>query len=159
MTTFNTSVAVAVIALAMPMASISSSNAMPISSAGFSAGSTAANGFNANAVTQVRGFRGGGFRGYRGGGFRGGRGFGIGAGLLLGGAFAAAAVNNGYYGPGYGYGYAPGYAYQPDYYAQEDVEPGYAGGDAVAYCSQRYRSYNPNTGTYRGYDGNNYACP
>jgi BA14K-like protein len=31
--------------------------------------------------------------------------------------------------------------------------------DAVAYCMQRYRSYNPETGLYRGYDGRMYPCP
>ena len=31
--------------------------------------------------------------------------------------------------------------------------------DAVAYCSQRYRSYDPASGTYLGYDGNRHPCP
>ncbi|MDQ0505665.1 BA14K family protein [Xanthobacter agilis] len=31
--------------------------------------------------------------------------------------------------------------------------------DAVAYCMQRYRSYNPRTGTYTGYDGLQHPCP
>ena len=31
--------------------------------------------------------------------------------------------------------------------------------DAVAYCAQRYRSYDPASGTYLGYDGNRHACP
>ncbi|SIQ25989.1 BA14K-like protein [Rhizobium sp. RU20A] len=26
------------------------------------------------------------------------------------------------------------------------------------YCAQRYRSFNPDTGTFRGYDGRNYFC-
>ncbi|GAA5664001.1 hypothetical protein Brsp07_02491 [Brucella sp. NBRC 14130] len=26
------------------------------------------------------------------------------------------------------------------------------------YCSDRYRSFNPNTGTYRGYDGRDHFC-
>ncbi|WP_245454266.1 BA14K family protein [Aquabacter cavernae] len=33
------------------------------------------------------------------------------------------------------------------------------GGNAVAYCMQRFRSYNPATGTYLGYDGRRHACP
>ena len=33
------------------------------------------------------------------------------------------------------------------------------GGDAVAYCSQRFKSYDPASGTYMGYDGNRHACP
>jgi hypothetical protein len=31
--------------------------------------------------------------------------------------------------------------------------------DAIAYCSQRYRSYDPASGTYLGYDGNRHPCP
>ncbi|MBB6307878.1 BA14K family protein [Xanthobacter tagetidis] len=31
--------------------------------------------------------------------------------------------------------------------------------DAVAYCMQRFRSYNPATGTYTGYDGYQHPCP
>jgi len=31
--------------------------------------------------------------------------------------------------------------------------------DSVAYCMQRFRSYNPATGTYTGYDGLQHPCP
>jgi hypothetical protein len=31
--------------------------------------------------------------------------------------------------------------------------------DAVAYCMSRFKSYNPRTGTYTGYDGRKHACP
>jgi hypothetical protein len=31
--------------------------------------------------------------------------------------------------------------------------------DAVAYCSQRFRSYDPASGTYLGYDGLRHPCP
>ncbi len=31
--------------------------------------------------------------------------------------------------------------------------------DAIAYCMQRYRSYNPRTGTFTGYDGLQHPCP
>ena len=31
--------------------------------------------------------------------------------------------------------------------------------DAIAYCAQRYRSYDPDSGTYLGYDGNRHPCP
>jgi BA14K-like protein len=40
----------------------------------------------------------------------------------------------------------------------------YAGGfepwsrDWFRYCSNRYRSFNPDTGTYRGYDGRDHFC-
>ena len=30
---------------------------------------------------------------------------------------------------------------------------------AVAYCAQRYRSYDPASGTYLGYDGLRHPCP
>lgn len=30
--------------------------------------------------------------------------------------------------------------------------------DYIAYCSQRYRSFNPATGTYTGYDGRQHRC-
>jgi hypothetical protein len=97
--------------------------------------------------------------GYRGG-FRGdhdrrfGRGLGFAAGLAAGSAL------------GYGYGYDPyyygdDYAYDDDYY---DVGyPAYSGvavssAADPAYCAQRYRSYDPATGTYLGYDGLRHPC-
>jgi hypothetical protein len=48
--------------------------------------------------------------------------------------------------------------YQPPpvYYPQ----PGYyAPPDAIAYCSQRFRSYDPRIGAYMGYDGQWHRCP
>ena len=73
---------------------------------------------------------------------------GIAAGAIIGGAIANA--NRPYY--------APGYAPAPGYYAPG---PAYVAprGDAVSYCMQRFRSYNPNTGTYVGYDGIERPCP
>jgi len=64
----------------------------------------------------------------------------------------------GYYDDGYyDYGYYPydDYAYGDDYVA---VSPGVAGGDAAS-CAQRFRSYDPSTGTYLGYDGLRHPCP
>jgi hypothetical protein len=101
--------------------------------------------------TQWRGRHGwrGGHRGYgRYGGYRGryygrrghygGRGAAIGAGVaglaagaLIGGAIASQA-------------------------APVAVGPG---PDAVSYCAQRFKSYDPASGTYLGYDGNRHACP
>ena len=55
------------------------------------------------------------------------------------------------YGPGpyyYGAGYPPppaGYAPPPE-------------GD-ISYCMQRYKSYDPNTGTFLGKDGRRHPCP
>ncbi|MFH3479923.1 BA14K family protein [Xanthobacter variabilis] len=43
--------------------------------------------------------------------------------------------------------------------AAATAEPVYPAGDAVAYCMQRYRSYNPRTGTFTGYDGLQHPCP
>lgn len=34
-----------------------------------------------------------------------------------------------------------------------------ANGNAVGYCSQRFRSYDPASGTYLGYDGYRHPCP
>ena len=67
-----------------------------------------------------------------------------------------------------GYGYGPGYyAPGPGYYdgGYDDggpvaVAPGPGGGDdAVAYCMQTYKSYDPQSGTYLGYDGMRHPCP
>jgi uncharacterized protein RhaS with RHS repeats len=39
------------------------------------------------------------------------------------------------------------------------VAPAPVEGDATAYCMQRYRSYDPASGTYLGYDGLRHPCP
>jgi BA14K-like protein len=62
---------------------------------------------------------------------------GFAAGALLGSALAPR--------PYYYYG-EPTYAYEPP--------PG-----DVAYCEQRFRSYDPASGTYLGYDGRRHPCP
>ena len=62
------------------------------------------------------------------------------AGAIVGGAIANAPYGPGYYGP-------PPVAYGPP------------PGDAVAYCMQQYRSYDPRSGTYLGYDGFRHPCP
>ncbi len=110
-------------------------------------------------AVQTVAWRGGFGRGGWGGGWRGGRGFGWGgaaaglaAGAIIGGAVAASQPWYGYdydYSPGYySYGYAPG-----GYVATAP------GGDDVAYCEQRFRSYDPASGTYLGYDGLRHPCP
>ena len=94
-------------------------------------------------------------RGWRGGSRGRGVGAGIVAGAIIGGAILGASQPYGYgyggYGPGYGY--APGYAYAPGY------NQGYAGGNEIAYCQQRFRSYDPSSGTYLGFDGLRHSCP
>ena len=94
----------------------------------------------APAVETVRywGHRGWGGRGFGWGGFA--------AGAIIGGALAAPY----YYGPRYYYP-AP---YPPAAYEEAPVS-----GDAVAYCQQRFRSYDPGTGTYLGFDGARHPCP
>lgn len=44
--------------------------------------------------------------------------------------------------------------------SQAQAAPGYVvQNDASAYCAQRYRSYDPASGTYLGYDGLRHPCP
>ena len=88
------------------------------------------------------GYYGPGYYGYR-------RGPAVGAGIaagILGGALAAGALAAPPPPPVY-YAPAPG-----PVYGIEDV-------DAVAYCSRRFRSYNPETGTYIGAGGVVRYCP
>jgi hypothetical protein len=86
-----------------------------------------------------------------------GRGWGFGAGLgagILGGAIVGGLLANPYY-------YGPGPYYPAPYYPAPD-SPEYGGpppGNAVAYCMQRFKSYDPGTGTYLGYDGVRHPCP
>jgi len=69
--------------------------------------------------------------------------------------FAAGAILGGLAARGpYGYDYGPGYAYEPDY-AYESAP---AGAD-VRYCMSRFKSYDPASGTYLGYDGYRHPCP
>jgi BA14K-like protein len=85
--------------------------------------------------------------GWNGGYWRPGYGLAAGA---VGGAIAAGSYYGGY---GYGnYGYDNyGYGYDTGAYASS---PGYAD-----YCAQRYKSYDPASGTYLGYDGIRHPCP
>jgi BA14K-like protein len=113
------------------------------------------------------GFRpGGGYRGgYAGRYHGGGGGFipGAVAGAVIGGAIASGAYGYyGYGGPGYG---GPGYD-APGYYdgsygdgGPVAMAPAPGGDDAVAYCMQTYRSYDPRTGSYMGNDGYRHPCP
>lgn len=76
--------------------------------------------------------------------------------------FAAGAVIGGL--GSYGYYGGPDYYYGPDYDdSYYDTGPEVAvvpgGGDAVAYCEQRFKSYDPASGTYLGYDGKRHPCP
>src|SRR5262245_19117584 len=114
----------------------------------------------------------------------GGPGFSRGAAIIRGGNWASNRVisggnwdgrrhfagRRGWRGPGFAFGFGPsyydygyyGYPYYDDYAYGDDyvaVSPGVAEGDSVAYCQQRFRSYDPSTGTYLGYDGLRHPCP
>jgi len=79
-----------------------------------------------------------------------GRGWGWGAGAFVGGLAAGALIAPYYYG--YPYYYGPGYYAAPGYGPPPE-------GDAEAYCMHRYKSYDPNTGTFLGKDGHRHPCP
>ena len=85
-------------------------------------------------------------------------------------------------------GYSYGYGYDPGYYRRNDFWPGRVAGDIVggaigtadaiatapfralsgnpsyamgadaSYCAQRYRSFDPASGTFMGYDGRRHPC-
>jgi hypothetical protein len=108
-----------------------------------------------NAGGWNRGGGGGGWHHGGGRGWGGGGGFfpGAVAGAVIGGAIAA--NSNAYYGPQYGYYDQPSY-----YYDQEPVVAvAPDDGDSVGYCIQRFKSYDPQSGTYLGYDGLRHPCP
>ena len=100
---------------------------------------------------------------------RWGWGWGLGgfaAGAIIGGALAAPY----YYGrPYYPYPYYPAYAPYPAYPAPYPAYPAPypprayyqapAGGGDIGYCQQKYRSYDPRSGTYLGSDGGRHPCP
>jgi BA14K-like protein len=102
-------------------------------------------------------WNGGNWRGgnWHGGGWRHRGGFwpGVAAGAAIG-ALGSYAYSGGpyydpyYYGDDYYYNDSPAVAVVPD-----------TGGDSAAYCAQRYRSYDPASGTYLGYDGLRHPCP
>jgi hypothetical protein len=103
----------------------------------------------AGGVAQGGVYQGGGYRHHhrhRGGGFW--PGVAVGAGIGIGSTY-------GYYGsPSY---YDDSYGYYDDSAVVAAAPP--AGDDAVAYCMQRYKSYDPASGTYLGYDGQRHPCP
>jgi hypothetical protein len=62
-------------------------------------------------------------------------------------------------GSSYAY-YGSPYYYDDTYYYDEPtvaVVPG--DGDSSGYCAQRFKSYDPESGTYLGYDGQRHPCP
>lgn len=93
---------------------------------------------------------------------RGWRGPGVGAGVaagIIGGAIIGGAIARSYEPRPYYYYPRAYYAPPPPvYYAPA---PSYAApyDDEVAYCMRRFRSYDPRTGTYLGFDGYRHPCP
>ena len=85
---------------------------------------------------------------WRGRGWRGRGGAGVGA-AIVGGAILGGLLAAPYYAADPYYHYGPGPYYGPGYY----------GGNAVGYCMQRFKSYDPGSGTYLGYDGYRHPCP
>ncbi len=53
-----------------------------------------------------------------------------------------------------GFGYPPTYPYP--YYQPYPIYPG---NPAIGYCMSRFRSYDPYSMTYLGYDGYRHPCP
>jgi hypothetical protein len=79
-------------------------------------------------------------------------------------AYTPAPAYNYATSPAYGYGYATAPAYTYDY-----TSPSYSYGFSYgfveqpphdeAYCMRRFRSYDPRSGTYLGFDGLRHPCP
>ena len=102
-------------------------------------------------------------RNHRGGGDAAAAGIiGFAAGAILGGALSGPRYDRRYYDDGYYY--EPEVVYvepRPVYvqpapvyrYAVEPWTP-----EWYAYCESRYRSFNPDTGYYKGYDGRFHLC-
>lgn len=96
----------------------------------------------------------GGGGNWHGGGWhrRGGFWPGFAAGAAIGGLGSYAYYGGDYYNDPY---------YDDSYYddgATVALVPD-SGGDSSAYCAQRFRSYDPASGTYLGYDGLRHPCP
>jgi hypothetical protein len=86
--------------------------------------------------------------GWRGGHWRGGHGWGWGAAGLA----AGLALTSPYWA---GYGYGP---YDDGYYGDDYAYDEGDGGD-VSRCEATFRSFDPRSGTYMGYDGVRHRCP
>lgn len=95
---------------------------------------------SATAVEQVQ---------FRGGHRHSGGGVGLGLGLgIVGGLIIGEALNN-------------DYQYNNTYYDNGYYDNGYYDGPGYSdeYCARRFRSYDPSSGTYLGYDGRRHSCP
>jgi len=86
-----------------------------------------------------------------------GRGAGFVAGLAAGSAFGYYGAYEPYYYDDYAYNDYYDGSYDTGYPVDTGVVVSSAGGDP-SYCAQRYRSYDPATGTYLGFDGLRHPC-
>lgn len=131
MQSLKVSAAMVALVTSVTMFSVGSASATPLSGAG-AALNSASQADGHSLIIDVQGRR---FRGYRGGRFvrRGG------------GSGAAAAIIGGVIIGGI--------------IASQAARPRYYSGDPIAYCMQRFRSYDPYSMTYLGYDGYRHPCP
>jgi len=79
---------------------------------------------------------------------------GVGAGLAAGTIIAASRPY--YYAPG---DYGPAYYPPPAAYGPPVAYRQAPADDAITYCMQQYRSYDPTSQTFLGYDGLRHPCP
>jgi hypothetical protein len=91
-----------------------------------------------------------------------GRGVGFAGGLAAGSALGYGY--GGHYDPYTYFGYFDPYDYNDGYAYNDPGYDGYSGsavasGDDPSYCAQRYKSYDPTSGTYLGADGRRHPCP
>jgi hypothetical protein len=103
------------------------------------------------AIAGRPGWHGGGRPGWHGGGWRhhhGGFYPGIATGVGVGFGFGSPYYNSYYGTPTYYYDYDD----EPEVTIQTDQR-------SVAYCMRRFKSYDPASGTYLGYDGRRHRCP
>jgi hypothetical protein len=151
--------AAAVIALAAPLAMTSPSLAQGARGHGSHGGHSHMGGGG-----HMGGGHGGGGRHMAGGGWHGGGNHGgwhgghrhHGGGGFFPGFVAGTAI-------GVGSAFADPYYYDDGAYGyyddSPDVEVVPSGGGDVAYCQQRFKSYDVSSGTYLGYDGMRHPCP
>jgi hypothetical protein len=98
---------------------------------------------------------GGNWHGGHGGYYRHGRFFPFAAGIAAGAALGSYA----YYNDPYYYDDGSGYYADNSYYDDGVTVAVPAGGGDASYCAQRYRSWDPASQTYLGYDGQRHPCP
>ena len=145
-------------AAALGLAALLATTALPAYAAPVPTGTAALKSALASDVIDVRSRRGS-----RGAGIAAG----IATGLILGGIIGSQSYSRNYYGGSY-YGgpppvyYGPQVFYPPGYYGPvygPAYRP-YYGRPAgwLAYCASRYRSFDPVSGTYMGYDGRRHYC-